>query len=73
MSDETTENITPEAPKTQEAPENQDAETEEKKPGSLGPPPTRGIPTKNLGHAARPGFRDPANKRTKAQRKKRKK
>ena len=65
MSDENTETTTAEG--TEGA-----AETE-KKSGSLGPPPARGIPSKNLGHATRPGFRDPANKRTKAQKKKRKK
>ena len=47
-------------------------EAEKGAPGRKTPPPLRGIPSKNLGHAARPGFRDPSNKNSKASKKKRK-
>ncbi len=41
----------------------------EKRRGRLGPPIPRGQKEKNLGRAARPGFRDPANARSKASKK----
>lgn len=41
--------------------------------GRKGPPMMRGQLAKNLGQAARPGFRDPANTRSKASKKGKKK
>jgi len=55
--------------KTEETGEEASSEAsddEKSAPGKQAPPPLRGIPSKNLGQAVRPGFRDPSNKNSKA-------